>query len=111
MGLMGFLASDDKKKYGKVETPDPKSFKILKMYQHYPFIANKPIALKVKYKGCSNYKGVKILVYENTEQAEQLIREGSVDPHFLETGISPLARFEPTEKGWSLACKLVDDLV
>lgn len=106
------LFSDDNKKYKRVETPDPVSFKVLEIYvQSFRVKDKKPVALKIKYDGCSNYNGIKILVYESKEAFEILSKRGSVDPHFLENEYSPIARFEPTERGWMLACKLVDDLV
>ena len=107
MGLMKFLASDDKKKYNQIETPDPVSFKVLESYN---LKADGAIALKIKYEGCSNYNGIKILVYDSADKYYSLAKKGSVDPHFLEKEYSPIARFEPTEQGWKLACKLVEDL-
>lgn len=53
----------------------------------------------IKYHQCGSYNGTKILVYEGEKPKEQ------PDPHFLEEKKSPIARFEPTERGWEMAIK------
>jgi hypothetical protein len=50
------------------------------------------------YPGCQNYEGKKIVVYK--ESAAVLRQQKELDPHFLEHGISPVARFRPTAEGW-----------
>ena len=56
------------------------------------------VRLWVNYPDCFNYGGDKILVYEGHHLEE--LREGPLDPNFIDEGLSPIARFEPTEKGW-----------
>lgn len=56
-------------------------------------------AVMVKYLGCTNYEGKKVIVYKGTYDKDLLVR----DPHFAESDNSPLARFKPTEEGWNLA--------
>jgi len=51
--------------------------------------------LKIKYKGCTNFEGVKIMVMRDVEQIPLVL-----DPHFLEESSNLLARFRPTEEGW-----------
>ncbi len=60
----------------------------------------------IVYPSCTNYEGKKILVFENTSlrtlQACKII-----DPHFVTDApvgaCVPVARFEPTMRGWKLA--------
>jgi hypothetical protein len=56
----------------------------------------------VRYPNCTNHGGLKVLVYRNT-CAKVLRHAKCLDPHFLETGLSPFARFEPTEDGIAAA--------
>ena len=59
---------------------------------------------EVKYPDAKNYEGRKILVYENLT-ARELRKVSVLDPHFCENSHhpSPIARFEPTPKGWKYA--------
>ena len=61
--------------------------------------------LKVHYPGCSNFEGVKIMVYRGKweERAE-------LDPHFRDAIDSPVARFKPDIEGWQWACFLAQCL-
>jgi len=62
------------------------------------------LIVKVYYPGFKNYEGLKILVYENVTSSQ--IRTASIlDPHFCSNKkhISPIARFEPTPRGWRMA--------
>jgi hypothetical protein len=77
--------------------PDPKRFKILDVQEFRGHTA-----ARVNYPNCTNYEGMKILVYECT--VNELLKESELDPHFCEGGhLSPIARFEPTDRGWELA--------
>ena len=78
--------------------PDPKNWKIVQAQQY-----GKYLLVKINYPDCTNYEGNKILLYEETAVAH-LILQRLVDPHFSNNAIfkSPIARFEPTEKGWYL---------
>jgi len=89
-----------------VPNPDPKDFLILKSEQ-----IGKYLVVKVKYPGCTNYEGIKILVYRGVS-LDKLILQNSLDPHFAANPnyISPIARFVPTDQGWKMAkklCKLI----
>jgi hypothetical protein len=56
----------------------------------------------VRYLNCANHGGLKVMVYRNTDHA--VLRHAKcLDPHFLETGLSPFARFEPTFDGIAAA--------
>lgn len=82
--------------------PDPTNFKIVAIEQ-----LGRWIIATIEYPDCSNYEGRKILVFSDVDE-EQLRRQDTLDPHFCdEQHLSPVARFEPTERGLSLARKLV----
>jgi len=80
--------------------PSPDRWTLLKLLEF-----NNAYLMKVKYHDCTNYEGVKIMVYKGkyTEQS-------NLDPHFSETGISPIARFEPSDEGMKLAVRLSANL-
>lgn len=77
--------------------PDPSRFTILDWAAFGLFLV-----LKVQYPDARNYEGIKIMVYEGFRDTEALRRAVSnrLDPHFSESGVSPIARFEPTDAGW-----------
>lgn len=56
--------------------------------------------LVVKYKDCTNFEGVKVLVYKGVIELKQ---GQELDPHFQEQGLSPIARFRPDDEGLMLA--------
>lgn len=62
-------------------------------------------ALKVRYLDCTNYEGVKVMVYRG-----QYRPRPRLDPHFTRDTDSPIARFRPDEVGWRLACVLAMSL-
>jgi hypothetical protein len=78
--------------------PDPNKFSILKIEEHEDLVI-----VLICYPDCVNYEGKKILVFENT--TEKQIRELKfIDPHFCPSShVSPIARFEPTDRGWQMA--------
>lgn len=93
----------------KKQDPDPLNYKILQSFEMGKFLI-----LEIKYLNCTNYEGKKILVYENTTLLE-LFNQKYLDPHFSNDTKykSPLARFEPTERGLEFAkefCKYLDSL-
>jgi hypothetical protein len=94
-------------------TPDPSKWELinLEVFDNY-------FLLKVRYPDCTNYEGVKIMVYERNDGLNHIqsilrINEGALDPHFGVNPdfISPIARFEPTDRGWEMGirfCKVMD---
>jgi len=78
--------------------PDPSRFLVLRTEECGRFL----VAL-VEYPNCTNYEGKKIMVFQDTDEA--VLRTAKrLDPHFCDGDhLSPLARFEPTERGWRLA--------
>lgn len=85
--------------------PNPNKFDIVKAYGLPNFFA-----LKVNYPNCTNYEGNKILVYEG--DIVKLLNQKHIDPHFSdnEEFMSPICRFEPTDRGWEWAVEFVNKL-
>ena len=84
-------------------TPDPTNFRVLRK----KIVNGFPIYM-VRYPGVKNYEGLKILMYPKHFNTETI--KNRMDPHFFTKGDSPIARFEPTEYGWSLAITLAKSL-
>jgi len=86
--------------------PNPSKYKILRENLIGEFLV-----VEIAYEGCTNYEGKKILVFKGVTY-QQLIEQNSIDPHFSENEkfISPIARFEPTERGWAWACAFAGDI-
>lgn len=82
--------------------PDPTHYYIKKCMKIGKFLL-----VKINYPDCTNYEGNKILMYYN-KTVDDLYKQNSLDPHFSNNSemISPIARFEPTKIGWSLAMTL-----
>lgn len=78
-------------------SPNPKSDNY-RIIDHWQF--DKYLVIKIKYSDCTNYEGVKVLVFRAT--MKELKKQRLIDPHFSENKdfISPIARFEPTKEGW-----------
>ena len=79
--------------------PDPHRFKITRLVQ-----VNANVVALIEYDGCTTFEGVKLLVYAN-RTTQEILQATRLDPHFCEHEghISPVARFEPTPRGWHLA--------
>lgn len=94
--------------------PDPEKWELLQSAE-----VGEWLVLKMKYLGCTNYEGVKILVFRGVKPL-QLLAQRLIDPHFFPPQSdkgrarklhSPFARFEPTDAGWNAAiafCKVMD---
>lgn len=97
MGLSPFKSC-----YTNLEVPNPSPYAWeLLDYRQY----NNAYVLKVLYTGCTNFEGVKIMVFKGTYS-----HKACLDPHFSEEVYSPLARFIPTEEGWVLANTIASTL-
>lgn len=57
----------------------------------------------LQYHDCMNHEGRKIMVYDDADRFQALMKTGAIDPHFDDQSYSPVARFEPTERGIMLA--------
>ena len=62
--------------------PDPKKFTIVKTYEARGWAARFS-AVGIKYDGCTNYEGLKILVFEHPLSTIQSLTE--IDPHFCDS--------------------------
>lgn len=73
---------------------------------------NTAIVVELRYPSCTNYDGRKVLVFEDAEAFwTRVENDEPVDPHFLEDHVSPVARFEPTDRGWDLALQIAKSLI
>lgn len=79
------------------KNPNPKRWELVSRYD-----APHAHALKIKYPGCTNFEGIKILVYQGKFEGLK-----DRDPHFFDKS-NLLARFRPDQ--WELACDFVDML-
>ena len=103
--LYAECASNKKGKTVYAPAPNPNKLRwdIISIYNPLKHDAH---AIMINYKDCTNYEGMKIIVYKGKFDGSITER----DPHFSKEIGSPLARFEPTKEGWELATKLVDSL-
>lgn len=108
MGLNFVCSSDsypsDKYAYKEVPidalpNPNPSNYKIIDTLTVGNFLI-----VEIVYPDCKNYEGKKILVYEGVTW-QQLRSQKLIDPHFSNKPgyFSPIARFEPTKRGFVLA--------
>ncbi len=89
------------------QLPNPNKYRWV-ILEHY--ILGKAAVVVIKYKDCTNYDGIKILVYDDSDKFEELRTGGAIDPHFSEDEYSPVARFVPTDKGIEQARQLAKTL-
>lgn len=68
------------------------------------------VVVEIHYLDCFSWSGRKICVYDNAQKFQDLHQKDCIDPHFLENNYSPVARFEPTQRGWQMAIKLANAL-
>ncbi len=85
------------------QMPDPNNYVVIKVADQLGRLG-KWCAMFVKYRGCTNYEGNKILVFKD-HYYDELKAQGLLDPHFSDSKeyIHPFARFEPTDAGWEAA--------
>lgn len=103
MGVNGYRSSGRSSYYPEPSVnPDPARFTIL----DFEGGVNKCV-LKVQYPGCTNYEGVKILVFHAGVKA--VLLQKTLDPHFSDKKdkLYPVARFAPTAEGWTDALKYI----
>jgi len=101
MGVtIGFHPSPDDNPPGN---PNPTNFKILSWHCRGDWLL-----IKVLYPDSKNYEGTKLLLFKDLT-VEKLKLINFLDPHFSDQNgvISPIARFEPTERGWALAMQII----
>ena len=76
--------------------PNPLLFEVLRTN-----MVGDLLLAKVKYLGCTNYEGNKILVFQGVTE-DEFKKLCELDPHFSENS-KLVARFKPTEEGWLMA--------
>ena len=79
--------------------PNPKDFVIETVFH-----GKRGCVLRVRYPGCTNFEGRKILVFMDKREALKAEENGLLDPHFLQSG-GLLARFRPDQ--FALACRFL----
>jgi len=86
----------------KLPNPNPRNFKFKKIE-----IMEEYALAWINYPDCTNYEGDKILVFENMSLTD-MANMNRIDPHFCDgEHPSPIARFEPTERGWDMAIAFI----
>lgn len=85
--------------------PNPNKFRWV--LTSFDFAPNGWCVAVIRYHDCTNYEGRKVLVYDSTARFHELMKTGAVDPHFDDKSYSPVARFEPTERGIQLALQMM----
>ena len=77
--------------------PDPENFLVIRERAVSGYLV-----LEIRYPDAKNFEGRKIMVYKGFASIEQLLAAtgGTLDPHFAEDRVSPIARFAPTTSGW-----------
>jgi len=63
----------------------------------------------VNYPNCTNYEGNKILVFKDMTP-DKLKSLSKIDPHFTDSGVSPILRVVPSNEGWEIARKCAQTL-
>ena len=101
MGLSMFSACSCDCPAPELPKPNPRNYRI-----HEIEILGDYMILLVRYPDCTNYEGVKVLVYKGVS-LQQIVDQEKLDPHFCEGGghPSPVARFEPTKRGMEMAVR------
>jgi len=80
---------------------DSPNYKIINSYENYNHTA---CVIFVQYT-----KRTAIHVYKDITLS-QLILNQYLSPKFEQAEVSPIAMFEPTARGWMLACKFAEDI-
>lgn len=93
-------------KFESLPNPRPDNYEILKFAT-----VGRYLIVEIKYLDCINYEGKKVLVFENVT-LQDLKKQGLIDPHFSENKkfISPIARFEPTVRGFKMAISFANSM-
>jgi hypothetical protein len=88
-------------------SPDPTKYSITRSMLFGGYLI-----LQINYPDCDNYEGNKILVFDCGVTLEDLKKQKSIDPHFSSNKRkhSPIARFEPTDRGWGFAVLFVSTI-
>lgn len=88
----------------KAPNPNPFEFEVVSATGN-----NRYCLLQVKYHGCTSYEGVKIMLFKHGYNETR--NRTKLDPHFVESGFGPFARFEPTQEGWKMGVRMLQTLI
>lgn len=107
MGLKLFKISDTYSGYTKTTdiSPNPNKFNFTVLDEE---VIGNYLIVKTHYEGCTTHNGNKIAVYEGIKSVKG---RTELDPHFMETDDSPIARFPATILGSKLAKNFVNSLI
>ena len=80
--------------------PSPSRWSLLEKAEY-----NGGYVLRVWYHDCTNFEGVKVMVYKG-----RYTPLATLDPHFYDGDDAPFARFRPDKDGGEAACALASSL-
>ena len=88
----------------KLPNPDPYNWIINDSWQRGQYLL-----IDITYPDCKNYEGKKVMVYEDVT-LDELRKQKTIDPHFSSNKkfYSPIARFEPTKRGWEMGMMFIE---
>ena len=96
MGVYPSKHSDDVAKATPADAnPNPHNFKIIS-FNTMQNGEDRYTVVMIEYPDCTTYDGLKVLVYKNIFD---LMERKKIDPHFLGTDTSPIARFPGDKQG------------
>jgi hypothetical protein len=101
-----------------IPNPDPNNYKIIRSETCIPKSKKGKkkrriyLVVEINYPDCTNYEGNKVLIYEGI-MLRDLLMQQLIDPHFSDNKKykSPIARFEPTQRGWNMAKLFAESLM
>lgn len=98
--VLGKNKKDAYAEFAKEIQPSPHHYKILNHAE-----INGHLILELQYEHAVNFEGRKILVFDQGVTAIDLLGQKWIDPQFIDSkeAFYPIARFEPTERGWQWA--------
>lgn len=73
------------------------------------FYINGYLVLRVEYPNCTNFEGIKVMVYTGFKDSKELLNhnKGLLDPHFSEGKGSPFMRLKPQSRAAEKALRLL----
>lgn len=107
MGINLFASSSSFDDSNTPVVPNPRNYRIITSISNAKYLL-----IAIEYPDCINYEGKKILVFEGIGLTD-LLKQKYIDPHFSDNKQyhSPIARFEPTEKGWDYATRFILEIL
>ena len=86
--------------------PNPKKFEIVSEESSGDWLV-----LMVKYPNCTNFEGMKIMLFKGYKSSKELLKEtgGELDPHFSKAKTSPIVRLRPSLEAWNIVSSIVQE--